>query len=63
MIRKHVDLIAIGVLLGGIALYSSARDAMVVTVVSHKRITFSPRCRPPVVTAPEIRRILSYARD
>jgi len=63
MIAKHVDLIAIGILLSGIALYSAARDAMVVTVTSQKRIVVSsPRCRPPVASVPEIPRF-PYARD
>jgi hypothetical protein len=63
MIGKHVDLIAIGVLLCGIALYSAARDSMVVTVTPQKRIILSsPRCRPPAVAVPEIPRF-PYARD
>lgn len=41
MIRKHVDLIAIGVLLLGIAAYSSARRAMLIEVVPYKRIALS----------------------
>jgi hypothetical protein len=41
MIRKNVDIIAIAVLLCGIALYSRAREARIVEVVQNKRIVFS----------------------
>lgn len=62
MIRKHVDLVAIGVLLGGIAFYSGARRCMVLTVAPHKRITFVQRLRAPIIAVPEIPRI-PYTRD
>ena len=38
MIRKNVDVIAIVVLLCGIALYSRAREARIVEVIPNKRI-------------------------
>ena len=41
MIRKNVDVIAIAVLLCGIALYSRAREARILEVVPNKRIAFA----------------------
>jgi hypothetical protein len=41
MIRKNVDIIAIAVLLCGMALYSRAREARIVEVIPNKRIAFS----------------------
>jgi hypothetical protein len=41
MIRKNVDVIAIVVLLCGIALYSSARQARILEVVPNKRIALA----------------------
>ena len=38
---RHIDLIAIGVLLCGIALYSQARDSALVQVIPNKRIEIS----------------------
>lgn len=41
MIRKNVDVIAIAVLLCGIALYSRAREARIVEVIPKQRIALS----------------------
>jgi hypothetical protein len=41
MIRKNVDVIAIAVLLCGIALYSRAREARIVEVIPIQRIALS----------------------
>ena len=41
MIGKHVDLIAVGLLLGGVALYSEARNLALIHVVPDKRIEIS----------------------
>lgn len=41
MIRKNVDVIAIAVLLCGIALYSRAREARIVEVIPKQRIAFT----------------------
>ena len=41
MISKYVDVIAIGVLLGGAALYSGARHLSLIEVVPNKRIALS----------------------
>jgi hypothetical protein len=35
---KHIDLIAVGALLCGIALYSQARDSSILQVIPHQRI-------------------------
>jgi hypothetical protein len=41
MIRKNIDVVAIAVLLCGIALYSRARESRVVEVIPNKRIALS----------------------
>ena len=41
MIRKNVDIIAICVLLFGIAVYSRAREARILEVIPNKRIAVS----------------------
>jgi hypothetical protein len=41
MIRKNVDVIAIAVLLCGIALYSRARETRIVEVIPKQRIALS----------------------
>ena len=41
MIRKNIDVIAIAVLLCGIALYSRAREARLVQVIPNQRIAVS----------------------
>jgi hypothetical protein len=41
VIGKHVDVIAIGLLLGGAALYSEARNLSLIEVVPNKRIALS----------------------
>ena len=41
MIGKHVDVIAIALLLGGAALYSGARQLALVEVVPYKRMVLS----------------------
>jgi hypothetical protein len=61
-LSKHVDLIAIGLLLCGIALYSGMRHAMILNVVPHQRITITHGFRPPVVTLPPEPRI-PFSRD
>lgn len=38
---KHIDLIAIGALLCGIALYSQARDSSILQVIPQKRIALA----------------------
>ncbi len=42
MIRKNVDVIAIAVLLCGIALYSRAREVKLVQVIPNRRIALAP---------------------
>jgi hypothetical protein len=61
MIRKHIDLIAIGLLLCGIALYSNARHWMILEVNSGKQLRFT-RYHRPSVEIPEIPRI-PFSRD
>ncbi|MBV9082534.1 MAG: hypothetical protein JOZ62_07665 [Acidobacteriaceae bacterium] len=61
MIRKHVDLIAIGILLCGIAVYSQARHVVVFEINSAKRIAFT-QSRCPTVVIPRVPRI-PYTRD
>jgi hypothetical protein len=41
MIRKNVDVIAIGVLLCGIGIYSRAREARIVEVIPNQRIALA----------------------
>ena len=41
MIRKNVDIIAVAVLLCGLALYSRAREARIVQVIPKQRIALS----------------------
>ena len=41
MIRKNVDIIAIAVLLCGVALYSHAREARILEVIPNKRIALA----------------------
>jgi hypothetical protein len=60
MIRKHVDLIAIALLLSGIAFYSQARNATMLGVRS-KRVWFTTSYCPRVVI-PAVPRI-PFARD
>jgi hypothetical protein len=38
---KHIDLIAIGALLCGIALYSQARDSSILQVIPQKRVALA----------------------
>ena len=45
MIGKNIDLIAITVLLAGVALYSEARRVSVIEVVPHQRIALSQAVR------------------
>ena len=61
MIRKHVDLIAIALLLGGIALYSHARTCVALQAnrLGAIRFTTYRSHRQPVVVVPA----LPYARD
>jgi hypothetical protein len=61
MIRKHVDLIAIGALLCGIALYSHARRLVVFEFNSAKKVGFTRYDRPVVVT-PRVP-CIPYTRD
>ena len=61
MIRRHVDLIAIGLLLCGIALYSNARNLVVLEINSGKQVGFT-RYHRPSVEFPEIPRI-PFTRD
>ena len=61
MIRKHIDLIAIGILLWGIAVYSHARSVAAVELTPTKRIIIS-HYRSPRVFIPRIPRI-PYTRD
>jgi hypothetical protein len=51
MIRKNVDVIAIAVLLCGIALYSRAREARILEVIPNKRIAFTDGKRCPAFEA------------
>ncbi len=62
MIGRHVDLIAVGALLCGIALYSSARRVAVFTVVPHKRITIIEPFHPPSIAFPQPPRV-PFTRD
>ncbi len=41
MIGKHVDVIAIALLLGGAALYTEARNLSLLEVIPNQRIAFS----------------------
>jgi hypothetical protein len=61
MIRKHIDLIAIGALLCGIALYSQARHVVTLEVNSAKKIMFTRYDRRTLV----IPRVpcIPYTRD
>ncbi len=61
MIRKHIDLIAVGVLLCGIALYYHARSLVVFEFDPGHRIGFT-QYRHPVVVAPPMPRI-PFTRD
>ncbi len=61
MIRKHVDLIAIGILLCGIAVYSHARKLVVFEFNPPQSIGFTHSQRPTVVI-PRAARI-PYTRD
>jgi hypothetical protein len=62
MIRKHVDLIAIGLLLGGIAIYSHARTFVSLEMNSSKRMVFVHRHSDSRVIAPAVPRI-PFTRD
>ena len=53
VIGKHVDLIAIGLLLCGITFYAHVRSAINFEV-SHARIGFTQRFHNPVVVTPRI---------
>lgn len=61
MIRKHVDLIAIGILLCGIAAYSHARKVVVFEVNATRKIAIT-QYRCPTVVVPRAPRI-PYTRD
>jgi hypothetical protein len=61
MIRKHVDLIAIALLLSGIAVCSHAHNAMLLGVRS-KRVWLATGYQAPRVIIPEVPRI-PFARD
>lgn len=61
MIRKHIDLIAIGFLLCGTALYSHARAIATIELTPARRITITHYPQPRVVI-PKIPRI-RYTRD
>ena len=41
MIGKHVDVIAIGLLLGGAALYTGARNLALIDVIPNQRVALS----------------------
>jgi hypothetical protein len=62
MIGRHVDLIAVGLLLSAIALYYGARHAMFLAVVPYKRITIIEPVRPPSVVLPQVPRV-PFTRD
>ena len=60
MIRRHVDLIAVGTLLFGAAVYSSTRNFPV--IVPPGRITINNHFRSPRVVVPKIPKLpLVYA--
>ncbi len=61
MIRKHVDLIAIGLLLGGIAVYTHVRSLMLFEFDPGRRMGFTNYHRSTVVI-PDIPP-LPYTRD
>ena len=68
MTVKHVDVIAIALLLGGAALYSEARNLSLIEVVPNQRIALSQavqrvfRCPRSVrVTRPAVRRAVVVA--
>lgn len=64
MIRKHIDLIAVAVLLCGIAVYSRARTCIVFQVNHTAGFRFSPRqpFHQPIVAIPKLPRI-PYTSD
>ena len=58
MIRKNVDVIAIAVLLCGLALYSRAREAALIQVIPNRRIALKQRTMCSAFSAlHELRRI------
>jgi len=62
MIRRHIDLIAIGLLLCGIAFFSATHRAIEMGLVSQKCFSMHTDFRPRVVAVPAIPRI-PYTRD
>ncbi len=61
MIRKHVDLIAIGILLCGIAVYTHARKVVIFEFNPARTIGFT-HYRSPAAAIPRVPRI-PYTRD
>ena len=61
MIRKHIDLIALGVLLGGLALYSQARNCIFIELHTIKGIRFVPHPSRSMVVPPLPR--IAYSKD
>jgi len=62
MIRKHVDLIAITLLLGAIGICCHARSAVLLGVSSSRGVWFVPHNHNSRVVFPEIPRI-PFTRD
>lgn len=62
MIRKHIDLIAIALLLTAFSFYSHARTGIMLGACSTKATWFSAHYQVPRIVAPAPPRI-SFARD
>lgn len=57
MIRKNIDLIAVVLLLSGIAIYSRAREARLAEIFPEKRIAVSKTLCPVTTALQNLRRI------
>ena len=62
MIRKHIDLIAIGLLLGGMAIYSHARAFVSLQMGPSKRMLVLHHHSDSRVVIPDVPRI-PFTRD
>lgn len=62
MIRRHIDLIAIALLLFGVALFSVANRSAAMGCLAVKYHGIRPAVKAPVIVMPEIPRI-SITRD
>jgi len=62
VIGRHIDLIAVAMLLFGMAIYSHAKNTLFLMGIQHQRIIINDHFRPPDVSVPAMPR-LPLVRD